>query len=635
MSRKNKQQKVMYIFIGMLCLFLGFLITSYIVSSSALKSKEDHGFIINVAGRQRMLLQKYTKEFINGLVPLQVRHSTLNAAKIVTIQISEDRKAYTRNVFGKMKEKVTDLHFTNNYEDPKGEIPLPATFVQEVSGNIRKDGHYSYELLSKWNINKGKGLRTDFEKDAFGYLSENKGTSFSRFLPYNGTYVLRYATPDFAVSDSCVSCHNSHTGSPRNDFKRGDIMGMLVVNIPIGIFSKMAEAFFEPSLNELPGFEDHSKTRRVFEMSLDALLNGGKIPVDLNLTAFRTIRPTTNTDAINKLKKIKHLWFRIQEEYRKLLISEPNSSEYVDAYTRAYDTTNVNVNFMNSVVGTLEHDSQERFSRLRALQTIIYICLGVLFCLIIVSVYLKIICPLESQRETLRDQKEELRVLNIELSKNISRDKQESWLRSGKTGLNDQMRGAEDTDSLSQNIIIYLSEYLNAQVGTIYLSDDDLTLSLAGTYAIKNHDSLPNKINFGEGLIGQVVVSRESCIITSIPRGYREINSGLAVMFPKNLMIVPILHESTVKGVIELGSVHEFTNSHLDLMNQVAEIIGIAINNVQSNQCLKELLEESQAQTEQLQAGNEELTNIYKELEGYSNNRIETAPVEIIEERQV
>jgi hypothetical protein len=38
---------------------------------------------------------------------------------------------------------------------------------------------------------------------------------------------------DRAVSQACVDCHNTHPHSPKKDFKLGDVMGGLVIEIPL------------------------------------------------------------------------------------------------------------------------------------------------------------------------------------------------------------------------------------------------------------------------------------------------------------------------------------------------------------------------------------------------------------------
>ena len=269
--------------------FVAVLIGAFFVFKTTREQQSDL-VVVNLAARQRMLTQKYFKEYINGLMPRQVRHSTKKAAEIATIQIVEDRKQYTKNIIGKLKKDgVTDVHPNRNYTNLDGGIPLPATFVQEVSNAINEQGVYSYDLLSKWNINKGKNLRTDFEKDAFDFLYQKEGEVFSRFMEHNGIFTLRYATPDVASAEACVKCHNTHEESPKKDFKLGEVMGILVVNIPIGTMSAKTEAFFADSGDGEFGEDTFLKTKKVFDATLGAFISGGKAPLDMDMTKFTTL----------------------------------------------------------------------------------------------------------------------------------------------------------------------------------------------------------------------------------------------------------------------------------------------------------------------------------------------------------
>jgi hypothetical protein len=95
------------------------------------KEQQSNMVVVNLAAQQRMLTQKYVKEYIDELMPRQVRHSTMKAAEIATIQIVEDRKQYTKNIIVKLKKDgVTNVHPNRNYTSLEGGIPLPATFVQ-------------------------------------------------------------------------------------------------------------------------------------------------------------------------------------------------------------------------------------------------------------------------------------------------------------------------------------------------------------------------------------------------------------------------------------------------------------------------------------------------------------------------
>ncbi len=331
--------------------FVVVIVGAYFVFNSTAKQNAEKN-TVDVAGRQRMLTQKYFKEYVNDLIPIQVRHSTLKAAEIATLQIVEDRKQYTKNIIIKLKKDgVTDVHPNREYANLEGGIPLPATFVQEVSGKINKKGIYSYDLLSKWNINKEKGLKTEFEKEAFRYLFSKRGTVYSRFMLHNGVYSLRYATADVASAAGCVKCHNNHEESPKKDFQLGDVMGVLVVNIPIGTMSAETAAFFNKSSDSDFGKDTFLKTKEVFDVSLNALVNGGKAPLDLGMTKFAVLPATANPEIKSKLVEVRKLWSSTQDGLKTLKEATPNSAEYIVAYNSAYKSNNATMKAMNQAVG--------------------------------------------------------------------------------------------------------------------------------------------------------------------------------------------------------------------------------------------------------------------------------------------
>ena len=39
--------------------------------------------------------------------------------------------------------------------------------------------------------------------------------------------------PEYAVVEACVNCHNNHKDPPRTDLEVGDVMGGVVVRIPM------------------------------------------------------------------------------------------------------------------------------------------------------------------------------------------------------------------------------------------------------------------------------------------------------------------------------------------------------------------------------------------------------------------
>jgi len=356
-------------FIVVFSIFFIAVLTGAFFVFKTIRDQQAEKSVVNLAGRQRMLTQKYFKEYINELIPLQVRHSTMKAAEIATIQIVEDRTQYTKNIIVKLKKDgIVDVHPNREYAKIGGGIPLPATFVQEVSSKINEKGVYSYDLLSKWNINKEKGLNTDFEREAFDYLYNKKGNEFSRFMVHNGIYSLRYATADVASAEACVGCHNNHEDSPRNDFKLGDVMGVLVVNIPIGTVSDKTVAFFADSGDGEFGASSFLKTKKVFDTTLGALINGGEAPTDLGMTKFATLLPTKDPMILGKLNEVKKLWDNTHVNLQNLTNVEPNSAEYIVAYDRAYTSANNTMKSMNQAVGLYQANSEKKMAMLLWMQ---------------------------------------------------------------------------------------------------------------------------------------------------------------------------------------------------------------------------------------------------------------------------
>ncbi len=348
--------------------FLTVLGGAYFVFNT-IKSQQSDKVIINLAGRQRMLTQKYCKEFIYECMPIQIRNSTIKAAEIATIQIVEDRKQYTKNIIVKLKKDgIVDVHPNRNYSEIDGGIPLPATFVQEVSSNINQKGIYSYDLLSKWNINKDKGLTTDFEKEAFDYLYNKEGTAFSRFLNHNGIYTLRYATADTAGAEACVHCHNNHEESPKKDFKMGDVMGILVVNIPIAAAGASAAGFLAEFNDETFGEKSFLKTKKIFDTTLVALKNGGEAPLDLGMTKYTTLPSTENPEILAKLSEVQKLWNTTQVNLNRVKEAEINSAEYIDAYDKAIKYSNSTMKAMNQAVSMYQADSENKMAELTWIQ---------------------------------------------------------------------------------------------------------------------------------------------------------------------------------------------------------------------------------------------------------------------------
>lgn len=189
-----------------------------------------------------------------------------------------------------------------------------------------------------------------------------------------------------------------------------------------------------------------------------------------------------------------------------------------------------------------------------------------------------------------------------------------TWLLTGNSELNDTMRGEKAVKELAQDVITQLATYLGAQVGAIYLPENG-HLTLVGSYAFHHRKGNVNKFAMGQGLLGQAALEKKPILFSEVPEDYIRIHSGLGNVVPKCIAIFPFLYEGEVQGVVELGSIKDFSDLDMQFLQLVGENVAIAFNAAQSRTKLKELLEETQRQAEELEAQQEELRQSNEELQ--------------------
>lgn len=189
-------------------------------------------------------------------------------------------------------------------------------------------------------------------------------------------------------------------------------------------------------------------------------------------------------------------------------------------------------------------------------------------------------------------------------------------LRNGLYELNKILRIEHKTAEMADEALAFIADFIGAGVGIMYLYDGEgEMLQTLSTYAISKAGRLNWGFRLGEGLPGQVALERKMICLKAVPPDYLPISSALGQANPPNIAILPIMHNDSLAGVLELGSFKQFSDDDFDFLQQSMEGIAIAININRSRQLVNELLEESQAQAEELHAQQNELHQINEELE--------------------
>ena len=152
---------------------------------------------------------------------------------LLHLVMSSDRTVYTRMIVNRLAVEEGVITASEHFEDDKA-LVLPAQMFRFGAEMVAEEtDEFSYSLLSLWPINKQNAPTTDLETEGLEYIAANPGENFYGEEELGGTTYFTAVYPDVAVATACYSCHNDHKDSPKTDFEAGDVMGGVVIRIPI------------------------------------------------------------------------------------------------------------------------------------------------------------------------------------------------------------------------------------------------------------------------------------------------------------------------------------------------------------------------------------------------------------------
>ncbi len=217
-----------------------------------------------------------------------------------------------------------------------------------------------------------------------------------------------------------------------------------------------------------------------------------------------------------------------------------------------------------------------------------------------------------------RGDKDTLGIALYEMTKKLRDTSKEmneqDWLKTGISKLESTLSGLKDLAKLTGEVISFLVQHLDAQLGLIYSAENN-TLSLTAAYAFKIKDKKFRKFEFGEGLIGQAAQEKRVITFNEPQDQLPGVNYGTGESRPLFTFIAPFVFEGDVKGVILIGSFKEMTGLQRKFLEMCLDSIAIAMNSVQAHERVENLLTQTQEQAHELQVQQEELREANEELE--------------------
>jgi HAMP domain-containing protein/CheY-like chemotaxis protein/GAF domain-containing protein len=194
------------------------------------------------------------------------------------------------------------------------------------------------------------------------------------------------------------------------------------------------------------------------------------------------------------------------------------------------------------------------------------------------------------------------------------RNTEQDWLKTNLARFTNMLQGQRDLSTVGRMLLSELAPLVGAQHGVIYQVEAD-GLNLLSAYADDISSGYPLQLALGEGLIGQSARDARRMFITDIPDNVVPISSGLFRAAPRNTIVLPVSFEGQVKAVIELASIHAFTDLQMSFLEQLTTSIGIVLNSIEATMQTEDLLKQSQQLATELQVQQRELQQTNEQLE--------------------
>lgn len=149
--------------------------------------------------------------------------------------MNADRANYTKLVVARLGPKGAGvIKPDEHWKDLDNGVLLPAQMFRAGSEAVAEvTDEFTYSLQSIWPIGKQNAPKTPMEKEGLEYVAANPGENFYGKETLGDVTYYTAVYPDVAVSEACTSCHNDHKDSPKTDFELGEVMGGVVIRVPL------------------------------------------------------------------------------------------------------------------------------------------------------------------------------------------------------------------------------------------------------------------------------------------------------------------------------------------------------------------------------------------------------------------
>jgi two-component system chemotaxis sensor kinase CheA len=190
---------------------------------------------------------------------------------------------------------------------------------------------------------------------------------------------------------------------------------------------------------------------------------------------------------------------------------------------------------------------------------------------------------------------------------------EKTWLTQSQLSFNERIRLASTPRELADAASAAIADRLPVLAGAVYSAEGESIQSIGG-FALSQDRLLGKSFRFGQGLAGQAAAERKILSASGASEGLR-LETICGDVVPQEVLAAPLSFKDEIVGVIELSLSAEVNPHEREFLQIATETGAIALGAVRQGEKIKNLLQETQAQAEELQLQQEELKSANEELQ--------------------
>jgi hypothetical protein len=196
---------------------------------------------------------------------------------------------------------------------------------------------------------------------------------------------------------------------------------------------------------------------------------------------------------------------------------------------------------------------------------------------------------------------------------------EESSIKSGLSLLDKVIKGEHNLFTFAQKTISFLCRYLEAVTGTFYVvfdEDYEKRLRIVGVFVANSKRTTGMELSLLENpLLNRAMSTKKMIVSSDVAEGdHLTVSTVFGGLIPKHRAILPIIFDGEVNGLVEIGSYKAFSDNDLKLVEGCCHAVSSSIKIHNSRHQIRNLLEQSKAQTLKLETQKEKLKKSYEAL---------------------